>query len=102
MHFSISAILTLGLSALSFSSASQHPSDLFKRADALRPVIEKRVPNQPFKNEQLEKRASPFLTSKTKKFAVDGSAIPDVNVRKRKSMIHPVSQTTANDYSLRF
>ena len=58
------------LAAASFGAAS--PEDIFKRANAKKPVIEKRVPHQPFKNERLEHRASRFRTKQTEKFVVDG------------------------------
>lgn len=69
MHFFSATVLgLLGLSSL----AAAAPSDVFHRAEHLRGVLEKRVPDQPFQNERLQKRASPFLNSKTKKFEVDG------------------------------
>lgn len=56
-------------------------------------TIEKRVPNEPFKNEKLQKRASPFLNSKTKKFVVDGSSIPlvDFDVGESYAGLLPIS-----------
>jgi carboxypeptidase D len=41
------------------------------------PTTERRSPGP--RNGQLDKRASPYLTSKTEQFVVDGTAIPDVN-----------------------
>lgn len=58
------------LDAAGLGNAS--PEDIFRRAGAKKPVIEKRVPHQPFTNERLEKRASRFRTEKTEKFVVDG------------------------------
>lgn len=68
MLFSASLLSLLGLSSLVTAS----PEDIFARAKAKKPVIERRVPHQPFKNEKLEKRASRFRTPKTEKFVVDG------------------------------
>ncbi|KAF2263289.1 serine carboxypeptidase-like protein [Lojkania enalia] len=52
-----------------------YPRHVFHKA---RPQVEKRIPNQPFQNPELQKRASTFLTDKTKEFAVNGSGIPEV------------------------
>lgn len=60
-----------GLLAAAGSGAAS-PEDIFRRAGAKKPVIEKRVPHQPFQNERLEKRASRFRTDKTENFVVDG------------------------------
>ena len=68
MLFSTSFLSLLGLSSLVAAS----PEDVFKRANAKRPVIEKRVPHEGFKNEKLQKRSSRFMTSKTEKFVVNG------------------------------
>lgn len=68
MYLSTSILTLLGLSHLIEAS----PEKLFARANTKKPVIEKRVPNQPFKNERLQKRASRFQTPQTEKFAVDG------------------------------
>lgn len=77
MHFlSASVVSFLGLSSLAAAAPSR---EIFDRISAKRPVIEKRVPHQEFKNDGLQKRADTFLNSKTRKFAVDGTAIPDVD-----------------------
>lgn len=68
MHFSTGILTLLGLTSLTAAS----PEDIFARANARKPVIEKRVPHQPFQNERLEKRASRFRNSKTEKFVVNG------------------------------
>ena len=68
MYFSATVLGLLGLSSL----ISASPEDIFARANAKKPVIEKRVPHKPFKNEKLEKRASRFRTPQTEKFVVDG------------------------------
>lgn len=79
MHFPT----TLSLCVLGASSlvSAYNPAEIFRRADAKRPTIEKRVPNQPFKNARLQERAygSYFSTPKTEKFVVNGTAIPDVD-----------------------
>jgi len=68
-----------GLLAASGLAAAGSPEDIFARANARKPVIEKRVPHEPFKNERLEKRASRFRTEQTEKFVVDGSVyLPSV------------------------
>lgn len=68
MLFSMSFLSLLGLTSLVAAS----PEDIFKRANAKKPVIEKRVPHEGFKNERLEKRASRFMTPQTEKFVVNG------------------------------
>ncbi|KAF2134769.1 serine carboxypeptidase, partial [Dothidotthia symphoricarpi CBS 119687] len=42
------------------------------------PILERRSANEPFKNAELQKRASRFLTDKTEAFAVNGTGIPEV------------------------
>ena len=80
MHFFSASVLSLlGLSSFASAAPHPHPADIFNRAAAKQPVIERTVPHKEFQNERLQKRASPFLNSKTKKFAVDGTAIPDVD-----------------------
>lgn len=68
MYLSASILGLLGLSSLALAS----PEDIFARANARKPVIEKRVPHESFKNQKLEKRASRFRTPQTEKFVVDG------------------------------
>lgn len=43
-----------------------------------RPVVERSVGND-FSHPEIQKRASRFLTEKTKEFAVNGTGIPEVN-----------------------
>jgi len=74
MYISSSLLSLLGLSSL----ISASPEDIFRRANARKPVIEKREPHSSFTNTKLEKRASRFRTEKTEKFVVDGNGIPDV------------------------
>ncbi|KAF3011009.1 hypothetical protein E8E13_010830 [Curvularia kusanoi] len=50
----------------------------FKRPTLPRSIVERSVPNQGFSHPEIQKRASRFLTEKTKAFAVNGSGIPEV------------------------
>ncbi|KAJ4367869.1 hypothetical protein N0V86_009708 [Didymella sp. IMI 355093] len=50
----------------------------FKKPTLPRSVVERSVGNQ-FSHPEIQKRASRFLTDKTKPFAVNGSGIPEVN-----------------------
>lgn len=68
MYFSTSILVFLGLS----TATAVSPEDIFTRAKARKPVIEKRIPQEPFENERLERRASRFRTEKTEKFVVNG------------------------------
>lgn len=76
---SATVVSLLGLGSL---VAAAPTKDALKRAEwqKIKAVVEKRDANAPFQNERLQERASKsqFLTSKTKKFEVDGNSIPDV------------------------
>lgn len=50
----------------------------FKKPTLPRTVVERSVGNQ-FSHPEIQKRASRFLTDKTKAFAVNGTGIPEVN-----------------------
>lgn len=76
MLFKSGLLATLGLSCL---ASAGYPEDVFKRAERPRPVIEKRVPHESFKDHRLQKRAFNFLNDNTEKFVVNGTAIPDVD-----------------------
>jgi carboxypeptidase D len=58
-----------------------------------RATIEKRVANQPFSHPEIQKRASRFLTDKTKPFAVNGTGIPEVpfDIGESYSGLLPIS-----------
>ncbi|OQO05505.1 hypothetical protein B0A48_09274 [Cryoendolithus antarcticus] len=75
MLFGKEIVAALGFSSLVTALSGE---DVFKRAQRPKPVIEKRVANQPFKSEKLQKRAFNFLNANTEKFAVNGTAVPDV------------------------
>ncbi|KAG8531318.1 uncharacterized protein KY384_002947 [Bacidia gigantensis] len=67
------------LSLTSLATAISPAGKAFERVGERRPLLERRVPNQPFQNAELQKRASKYLTPETEKFAVNGTAIPDVD-----------------------
>lgn len=75
----LTSISLFGLTAFSCLAEAAHPSEIFKRANERHAIVERHRANAPFQNDRLRKRASPFLTDKTQKFEVDGTAIPDVN-----------------------
>jgi carboxypeptidase D len=93
MRFSISAagaILALSVVAQAFNYDAIHA---FKRTEK---YIEKRGPPVPASASQpsLEKRKSKFLNANTKKFVVNGSAIPEVdfNIGESYAGLLPISQ----------
>ncbi|EOA81223.1 hypothetical protein ACJQWK_06798 [Exserohilum turcicum] len=58
-------------------AAPRKPATIWKRP---KPLIERRVAGRDFSNPEIQKRAqSYFATAKTKPFAVDGKAFPEVN-----------------------
>ncbi|GAM82581.1 hypothetical protein ANO11243_005630 [Dothideomycetidae sp. 11243] len=73
MKFSLAAVSTL----LGATSALSHADALLRASERYHPVVEK-VSFEGFQNSRLQKRASPFLTDKTQKFAVNGTGLPDV------------------------
>lgn len=77
MLFSSSLLAVLGLA--SAASALNPAERVFQKAQRPRPVIEKRVAHEPFKNERLQKRAHNYLSNATEKFVVNGTGIPDVD-----------------------
>lgn len=89
MKLTSSIITVLGVTGL--ASAAISPQDVFKRAGRPKPIIEKRIPNQPFKSERLQKRAFNFKNNATEKFVVNGTGIPDVPYVS--SLGHNPSQT---------
>jgi carboxypeptidase D len=68
MLFSSSLLALLGLSCT--ASALNPAEKAFKKAQRPKPVIEKRVPHQEFKDSRLRKRAHNFV--------VNGTGLPDV------------------------
>ncbi|KAF2464279.1 alpha/beta-hydrolase [Lindgomyces ingoldianus] len=52
-----------------------HKRNVFNKA---RPQVERSLPNHRFRNPELQKRASRWLTDKTQEFAVNGTGIPEV------------------------
>ncbi|KAF1849123.1 serine carboxypeptidase-like protein [Cucurbitaria berberidis CBS 394.84] len=66
---------TLLCASSAFAGNSPHKRNVFNK---VKPVLEKRVANEPFRHPELQKRASSFLTDKTKPFAVNGTGIPEV------------------------
>src|SRR5277367_68467 len=80
MYFSwphVSALLAL----CSTPAIASNAINTFKRLknSASAPIIERTTSFEPFTHPQLQKRASPFLTAKTKEFAVNGTAMPEVD-----------------------
>jgi carboxypeptidase D len=76
MLFSSSLLALLGLSCT--ASALNPAEKAFKKAQRPKPVIEKRVPHQEFKDSRLRKRAHNYLNNGTEKFVVNGTGLPDV------------------------
>ena len=71
------AIVTaLCCASTAIAASSPHKRNVFNKR---KPTIEKRVAHEPFRNPELQKRASSFLTNKTEPFAVNGTGIPEVD-----------------------
>lgn len=77
MLLSSSLLALLGLSCT--ASALNPAEKAFKKAQRPKPVIEKRIANEPFKDQRLQKRAFNYLNNATEKFVVNGTGIPDVD-----------------------
>ncbi|KAJ4992892.1 serine carboxypeptidase [Stagonosporopsis vannaccii] len=69
-----------------------------------RSVVERSVPNQPFSHPEIQKRASQFLTEKTKPFAVNGTGIPEVpfDIGESYAGLLPVSDSVDETRKLFF
>ncbi|KAF2184156.1 alpha/beta-hydrolase [Zopfia rhizophila CBS 207.26] len=74
MRLSLTFLSAILCASTALAGSSPHKRNVFNKAR----TIEKRVPNQPFKHPELQKRASRWLTDKTKEFAVNGTGIPEV------------------------
>ncbi|CAO2653855.1 Nn.00g105880.m01.CDS01 [Neocucurbitaria sp. VM-36] len=66
---------TLLCASSALAGNSPHKRNVFNK---VKPVLERRVANEPFKHPEIQKRASGFLTDKSKPFAVNGTGIPEV------------------------
>ena len=103
MHFSLrTAGLLLGLSAAA-QAYSEHAVRAFNRGERVRRDREARrsaLPESP----KLEKRQSKFLNAQTQPFAVNGSAIPDVDfdIGESYAGLLPISQTPDESRQLYF
>lgn len=97
MRFSIAAVTALLLAA---APAIAKPEDVFKKAK----IIERRNPGTGFKHPQLAKRAEQFLNNKTAKYAVNGTAIPDVDfdIGESYAGLLPISQAANETRELFF
>ncbi|KAF1832456.1 alpha/beta-hydrolase [Decorospora gaudefroyi] len=72
----LSLLGSLLCASTALAASSPHKRGVF---DKVRPAVERRVPGQPFKNSEIQKRASSFfLTNKTEPYAVNGTGIPEV------------------------
>lgn len=69
---------TLALLGIAGLASAVRPEDVFRRAEKYRPVVEKRIPGQPFRSSRLQERAFNFRNNATEKFVVNGTGIPDV------------------------
>ena len=101
MKFS-SLFSTLLCASTALAGNSPHNLNVFTKA---KPVHERRVANEPFKNPEIQKRASSFfLTDKTKPFAVNGTGIPEVNfdVGESYAGLLPISDDPAETRKLFF
>ncbi|WPH00638.1 alpha/beta-hydrolase [Acrodontium crateriforme] len=81
MRFFATLSCFVGLSTLAQAALHRDPAHAAKRLHAehhSRAIVERHAAGESFKDARLQKRASRWLTSKTKKFAVNGTGLPDV------------------------
>jgi carboxypeptidase D len=72
----LSLFSTLLCASTVVAGNSPHKRNVFNKA---RPVLERRVANEPFKHPEIQKRATSFFaTNKTEAFSVNGTGIPEV------------------------
>jgi carboxypeptidase D len=70
-----------------------------------KPVLERRVANEPFKHPEIQKRATSFFaTNKTEPFSVNGTGIPEVpfDVGESYAGLLPISDDPAETRKLFF
>ncbi|KAH8725499.1 Alpha/Beta hydrolase protein [Phaeosphaeriaceae sp. PMI808] len=81
---------------------SPHKLNVFNKA---RPVLERRIANEPFKNPEIQKRATSFFaTEKTAPFSVNGTGIPEVpfDVGESYAGLLPISDDPSETRKLFF
>ncbi|KAF2867529.1 serine carboxypeptidase-like protein [Massariosphaeria phaeospora] len=80
---------------------SLHKRGVFNKA---RPAVERRVANQPFKHPEIQKRATRFMSDKTKEFSVNGTGIPEVefDIGESYAGLLPISDDPAETRKLFF
>jgi carboxypeptidase D len=64
MRFSFTCISTLFCASTVIAASSPYGHGVFNKVRS--PLIEKRAPDKPFQNSRLQKRASRWLTDKSK------------------------------------
>ena len=103
MRFSLKTVgLVLGLSVAA-QAFSEHAVRAFNRGERVRREHEARRPALP-KPQKLQKRQSKFLNAQTEKFAVNGSAIPEVDfdIGESYAGLLPISQAPEESRQLYF
>ncbi|PSN72191.1 alpha/beta-hydrolase [Corynespora cassiicola Philippines] len=108
MKLSLTLCSTL-CASVALAASSPHKLNVFNKGalgkrHANVPVVEKRMANQPFKHPELQKRATRFLTDKTKEFEVNGTGIPEVpfDVGESYAGLLPISDSADETRKLFF
>jgi carboxypeptidase D len=100
----LSVFGTLLCASTALAGNSPFKRNVFNKA---KPIVEKRVANEPFKNPELQKRAystSYFATNKTEPFSVNGTGIPEVDfdIGESYAGLLPISDDPAETRKLFF
>ncbi|CAJ2505982.1 Uu.00g001120.m01.CDS01 [Anthostomella pinea] len=92
MKLSLTLFSSLLCASTALAANSLHKRNAF---DKVKPKVEKRVAGEPFKHPELQKRASRFLTEKTKEFSVNGTGVPEVpfDVGESYAGLLPISES---------
>ncbi|CAI6341062.1 unnamed protein product [Periconia digitata] len=101
MKFSLSLSTSLLYASTALAIHPFHPRSVHNR---VQPKVEKRVAGQNFQHPELQKRASRFLTEKTKEFSVNGTGIPEVpfDVGESYAGLLPISDSPDESRKLFF
>jgi carboxypeptidase D len=98
----LSLVGTLLCASTAFAESSHLKLNAFNK---VKPVLERRVANTPFRNPEIQKRATSFFaTNKTEPFSVNGTGIPEVpfDVGESYAGLLPISDDPAETRKLFF
>ncbi|KAF2822915.1 alpha/beta-hydrolase [Ophiobolus disseminans] len=98
----LSLFSTLLCASTTLAGNSPHKLNVFNK---VKPVLERRVANEPFKHPEIQKRATSFFaTNKTEPFSVNGTGIPEVSfdIGESYAGLLPISDDPAETRKLFF